>query len=93
MPVINTLHEQLHFSWWWLHHTAQFAKVTFLMQIKKIAHHESLLILNLQTQAKTFKMPNFEFQRMHKNYALYFKRTIMYYTAFAVSGHFMKYYS
>lgn len=60
---------------------------------KKIAHHKSLLMLNLQTQAKTFKMPNFEFQRMHKNYALYFKRTIMYYAAFAVSGHFMKYYS
>ena len=38
---------------------------------KKIACHESLSILNLQTQAKTFKMPNFEFQRMHKNYAVF----------------------
>lgn len=60
---------------------------------KKPARHDSLSILNLQTQAKTFKMPRFEFQRMRKNYATYFKRTIMYYAVFAVSGHFMKYYS
>lgn len=55
---------------------------------KKPAGHESLSMLNLQAQGKTLETPNFEIQRMH--YARYFKRTIMCYAVFAVSGHFMK---
>lgn len=68
----------------------RFVKVSFDAD-KKIARHKSLRILNLQTQAKTCKMPSSEFQRKHKTDATYFKRTIMCWAVFAVSGHFMKY--
>lgn len=50
---------QLHFPWRWLRRTAWLVKVTVLMQtVIMKACQESLSILSLQSQGKTFKKPH-----------------------------------